>query len=177
MEEIINGCCRNERQAQEALYRQFFPKMMAMCLHHTSGDRDRAMEICNNGFLKVFQNIASYESRGSFEGWVRRIIYHSVIDYFKSNSKYVHYLVFEDHDQAISDNGLQSCYVEDIMSLVNELPPVTQQVFKLYALEGYSHKEIGSALNISDGTSKWHLSTAREKLKRLLNTQYFAYNA
>lgn len=175
--EIIEGCCRNERMAQELLYRRYFPTMMSMCLHHTNGDKDRAMEICNNGFLKVFQNITSFEFRGSFEGWIRRIVYHSALDYFKSNAKYVHYLVFEERDEAITANGLQNCYVEDIMSLVNMLPPTTQQVFKLYAIEGYSHKEIGEVLNISDGTSKWHLSTARERLKKWLNEQYFYKNA
>ncbi|MFZ4545136.1 MAG: RNA polymerase sigma factor [Saprospiraceae bacterium] len=175
--EIIAGCCRNERQAQEMLYRKYFPVMMAMCLHHVNGDKDKAMEICNNGFLKVFQNIASYEFRGSFEGWIRRIVYHSAIDYHKANAKHVHYLVFEERDEAVQDNGLQNCYVEDIMNLVDLLPATTQQVFKLYALEGYSHKEIGVALNMSDGTSKWHLSTARVKLKKLLNEQYFYKNA
>jgi RNA polymerase sigma factor (sigma-70 family) len=175
--EIIEGCGRNERQAQELLYRTYFPKMMAMCLHHANGDRDKAMEMCNNGMLKVFQNIKSYEFRGSFEGWIRRIVYHCVMDYFKSNAKHVHYLVFEEKDVAIQDNGLQNCYVEDIMSLVGLLPPTTQEVFKLYALEGYSHKEIGETLKMSDGTSKWHLSTAREKLKKLLNEQYFYKNA
>lgn len=175
--DIIKGCIENQRQAQELLYRRHFPTMMAMCLHHVNGDRDKAMEICNIGFLKVFQNLHTFEHKGSFEGWIRRIIYHCVIDYHKSNARHVRYLVFEEKDDVILDNGLQNCYVEDIMSLVGLLPPTTQQVFKLYALEGYSHKEIGETLNISDGTSKWHLSTAREKLKKLLNEQYFYKNA
>jgi RNA polymerase sigma factor (sigma-70 family) len=171
--ELIEGCRQNKRHFQEILYKQFFPKMMAMCMHHASGNQHAAMEMVNSGFLRVFQKIDSFEFKGSFEGWIRRIVYHAVVDYYKQNSKYSHFLVFEEKDDQVESSGLQNCYVEDLMKLVEYLPPMTQKVFKLYALDGFSHKEIGEALNISDGTSKWHLSTAREKLKKLLSDQYF----
>jgi RNA polymerase sigma factor (sigma-70 family) len=172
-QELITGCKNNNRHFQETLYRQFFPTMMSMCMRHTNGNKDEAMEIFNIGMLKVFQNLGKFEGKGSFEGWIRRIIYHAVVDFFKEKNKHTHFLIFEEKDEKIVSSGLQNCYVEDIMSLVGMLPPTTQKVFKLYALEGYSHKEIGEQLNISDGTSKWHLSTAREKLKNLLDNQYF----
>ncbi len=169
--ELIEGCSQNDRHFQEALYRQYFPTMMSVCMRHTNGDKETSMEILNTGMLRVFQKIDKYEFRGSFEGWLRRIIYHAVVDYFKQNTKNSHFLIFEERDEPIAATGLQNCYVEDIMSLVNYLPPMTQKVFRLYALEGFSHKEIGETLNITDGTSKWHLSTAREKLKQMLDKQ------
>ena len=173
---LIEGCSRNDRHFQEALYRQYFPTMMSMCMRHTNGDKDTAMEMLNIGMLRVFQKIDKYEFRGSFEGWMRRIVYHAIVDFFKQNAKHSHFLIFEERDEPIVASGLQNCYVEDIMSLVDYLPPTTQKVFRLYALEGFSHKEIGEALNISDGTSKWHLSTAREKLRQLLDNEYLVKN-
>ncbi len=171
--QLIEGCRENQRHFQEILYKQYFPKMMAMCMHHTNGNHADAMEMLNAGFLKVFQKIGSFEFKGSFEGWIRRIVYHAIVDHYKQNSKHSHFLVLEEKDDKVESSGLQNCYVEDLMQLLDYLPPTTQKVFKLYALEGFSHKEIGEKLNMSDGTSKWHLSTAREKLKKLLNEQYF----
>jgi RNA polymerase sigma factor (sigma-70 family) len=170
---IIEGCISNDRHFQELLYKQHFPKMMSMCMHHANGDKNTAMEMLNAGMLRVFQNIHKFEFRGSFEGWIRRIIYHVIIDFHKQNARNSHFLIFEEKDEAVAASGLQNCYVEDILTLVEQLPPTTQRVFKLYAIEGFSHKEIGEALNISDGTSKWHLSNAREKLKQLIENQYF----
>ena len=166
-EQLIEGCRRNERQWQERLYRQFFPTMMRTAMRYTS-DKDTAMMIVNNGFLRVFQKIDKYTFQGSFEGWVRRIVYHSVSDYFKKHSKYLHFLVFEERDEQTKSGALQNLYAEDIMDAVCELPPATQEVFRLYAIEGYTHKEVGEMLNISDGTSKWHLASARKQLKELL---------
>jgi RNA polymerase sigma factor (sigma-70 family) len=171
--QLIEGCRDNQRHFQEILYKQYFPKMMAMCMHHTNGNQADAMDMLNAGFLKVFQKIGTFEFKGSFEGWIRRIVYHAIVDHYKQNAKHSHFLVLEEKDDKVESSGLQNCYVEDLMQLLEYLPPTTQKVFKLYALEGFSHKEIGETLNMSDGTSKWHLSTAREKLKKLLQEQYF----
>ena len=167
-EEMVRACADNDRRAQEALYRLFFPEMLQMCRRYTR-DEDTAMQIVNAGFLRVFKKIHTYAFKGSLEGWVRRLVYHSMADYYRNNARYLHFLVFEERDEAVPERGHESFYEEDILKAVRTLPPVSQEVFRLYAIEGYSHAEIASNMNISEGTSKWHLSTARQKLRELLS--------
>lgn len=166
-EELVHGCVQNSRIYQEVLYRKYFATMMHMCLRYTD-DRDKAMEIVNNGFLRVFKKINTFSFKGSLEGWVRKLVYHSLSDYFKKNSKYLHFLVFEERDARVEENALEKFYAEDILKMVDTLPPATQRVFRLYAIEGYTHVEIAKEIDISVGTSKWHLSEARKKLKALI---------
>jgi RNA polymerase sigma factor (sigma-70 family) len=165
--QLIQGCIDNNRQAQELLYRQHFAAMMSMCMRYTA-DRDLAMEIVNTGMLRVFQKIQLYEAKGSLQGWIRRIVFHAVSDHFKKEKKYVQFMVFEEVEASEAPEAVSNAYYEDLMKLVYRLPNMTQKVFTLYAIEGFSHIEIGAALNISDGTSKWHLSNARQKLKAML---------
>jgi RNA polymerase sigma factor (sigma-70 family) len=169
-EELVQGCIANDRHWQEQFYRRFFPTMMEMCLRRTD-DRDEAMSIVNNGFLRVFKKIHLYSFKGSLEGWVRRLVWHSLADYFRDKQKYVHFLVFEERDEPVHSSPASQLYVEDILQMVNSLPPASAEVFRLYAIEGFSHAEIGERLGISDGTSKWHLSTARQQLKKMIHQQ------
>jgi len=171
-QELVDGCANNDRRAQEALYRLFFPEMLCMCRRYTR-DEDTAIEIVNNGFLRVFKKIHTFAFKGSLEGWIRRLVYHSMADYYRSNARYLHFLVFEERDEAVPERGHETFYEEDILRAVCTLPPVSQEVFRLYAIEGYSHAEIAEHLGISEGTSKWHLSTARQKLRELLS-QYLS---
>ncbi|MCC6458895.1 MAG: RNA polymerase sigma factor [Saprospiraceae bacterium] len=166
-QELVEGCVRNERRAQEAFYRQFFPEMLRMCMRYTR-DEDTAIEIVNNGFLRVFKKLHTYAFKGSLEGWVRRLVYHAMADYFRNNARYLHFLVLEERDDVVPERSHDKFYEEDILRAVSTLPPMSQEVFRLYAIEGYSHAEIAENLDISEGTSKWHLSTARQKLRVLL---------
>ena len=175
-QEIIQGCIENNRRCQEALYRNYFDTMMRMVRRYTTDD-DKALEILNNGFLKVFKKIHTFRSEGSFEGWIRRIIYHSVSDYFKKESGYLKFIVLEDAEQDTPQNALNGLYYDDLISIIGQLPERSRQVFNLYAVEGYSHKEIAEHLEISEGTSKWHLSNARNQLKKLLESRLNQYYA
>lgn len=170
-EELVTGCAANDRRAQEALYRRFFPEMLRMCRRYTRDD-DTALEILNNGFLRVFKKIHTFSFKGSLEGWIRRLVYHSMADYYRDNARYLHFLVLEDHDKPVQESSHEVFYEEDILKAVQTLPPVSQEVFRLYAIEGYSHAEIAESLQMSEGTSKWHLSTARQKLRELLAKHY-----
>ncbi len=167
-QELVDGCADNDRRAQEALYRLFFPEMLHMCRRYTR-DEDTAIEIVNNGFLRVFKKIHTFAFKGSLEGWIRRLVYHSMADYYRDNARYLHFLVFEERDDVVQERSHESFYEEDILRAVLKLPPVSQEVFRLYAIEGYSHAEIAQRLSISEGTSKWHLSTGRQKLRELLS--------
>jgi RNA polymerase sigma factor (sigma-70 family) len=178
--DIAKRCAANERQAQELLYRRFFQTMLQMCLRYTGGDKDRALEILNDGCLRVFKKINLYEGRGSLEGWIRRLIFHAVSDYYKANNNYLKNIVFDElpiENQPKSrekEGALSTLFFEDLLVLVDYLPPATRQVFKLYAVEGFSHAEISEQLGITTGTSKWHLSEARNKLKTLLKKQSYS---
>ncbi|MEZ4917577.1 MAG: RNA polymerase sigma factor [Saprospiraceae bacterium] len=173
--ELIEGCVQNDRKAQEAFYRHFFPEMLRMILRYTR-DEDIALEILNTGFLKVFKKINTFAFKGSLEGWVRRLIYHSMADHFRSNSRYYHFLVLDEKDDTVPEQGLDSLYEEDILRAVRSLPDTSQEVFNLYAIEGYSHAEIANLLDISEGTSKWHLSNARQKLRQKLEALGYSGN-
>ncbi len=166
-EELVAGCVNNDRRFQEALYRKYFASMMRMCMRYTE-DRNTAMDIINNGFMRVFKKIESYSFKGSLEGWIRRIVYHSLSEYFKQHNRYVQFMVFEERDSSVAEEALENIYAEDILKIVDTLPPATKRVFQLYAIEGFSHVEIAKKVNISVGTSKWHLASARKKLQLLL---------
>ncbi len=172
---IIHGCVDNKRSSQEALYKMFFPKMMSMCLRYTS-DEDKAMMILNDGFLKVFKKIHTFEYRGSFEGWVRRLVFNSISDFFRKENKYLKLMLFEEAEKETKELVIDKLFYDDLLKLINKLPGNTHKVFNLYAIEGYNHREISEQLGISEGTSKWHLSEARKKLKQLMNLNNTSLN-
>lgn len=173
-EELVKGCAANMRLYQEALYRRYFHVMIGMCRRYTQDD-EVAITICNDGFLKVFKKIDSFAFKGSLEGWIRRIVYHTLSDYFRKNAKYLQFMVFEDHDTETNPEVIPGLYLEDLMRLIEQLPETSEKVFRLYAIEGYNHREIGERLEMSENTSKWHLSNARKKLQHLLKTQSKKY--
>ena len=169
--DLVEGCLGNDRFSQEMLYRKYFPAMMRMIQRYTQ-DREAAMDILNTGFLRVFKKLDTFAFSGSLEGWIRRLIFHSLSDYFKKHSRQVYFLELEDRDAPLKEGALSKLYFEDILKLVEMLPDATREVFYLYAIEGYTHVEIAKKANISVGTSKWHLSNARKKLKQLIRTHY-----
>lgn len=146
-----------------------------MCMRYTSA-KDTAMLIVNDGFLKVFQNIDSYQGKGSFEGWIRRICFRCLSDHFRKEKTYLQFLVFEDYDKHDKTNALDDMYYEELMQLIDMLPSTTSKVFRLYAIDGFKHREIAELLHISEGTSKWHLSEARSKMKKLIKSHQIKVN-
>lgn len=173
MLELINGCIKGDRIAQEKLYKHFYPKMMSMVKRYTNMYQYHlAEEILNNGFLKVFQKINTYKFEGSFEGWVRRVIYHSIFDYVRQNMKYDEKIVFIEKDEIIQQDIAGKLHYNEIMKLVQDLSEQTRTVFNMYVIDGFSHKEISEHLHINEGTSKWHLFEARRILKSKIEKIY-----
>jgi len=168
---LVKGCLKNDRKSQEMLYRKYFSSMLRMVQRYTK-DPEAAQEIINNGFLRAFKKLDTFTFQGSLEGWLRKLVFHSLSEYFKQHNKYTQLLVFEESVKAPANSKTESplhqMYFEDVMKLVDRLPPATRQVFELYAIEGFSHMEISKQVNISIGTSKWHLSTARKQLQGLI---------
>ncbi|MBK8043036.1 MAG: RNA polymerase sigma factor [Haliscomenobacter sp.] len=172
--ELVEQCAKNKRQAQEALYRRFFPAMLRMCLRYSS-DKDIALEILNAGFLRVFQKIHTFSFSGSLEGWIRRIIFHSISDYFRQHGRQETLLDWDGRDAPTRATALNELYFQDIMGLVDQLPAAEKEFFGLYAIEGFTHAEIGERLNMSPGTSKWHSPISRKQLKE--STQHLYNNS
>jgi RNA polymerase sigma factor (sigma-70 family) len=169
-EDLVKGCRFNDRRVQEALYKRFFPDMLRMCRRYTHDD-ETSSDIINQAFLKVFQKIDTFTYAGSLEGWVRRIVYHCVADHYRLHGKYKHFIVFEEspkeHLNAVPN--AQVLEENDIMRMIDQLPDTSGKVFKMFAIEGFSHAEIANELNMSEGNSKWHLFQARKKLQNTIN--------
>lgn len=170
-EKIIAGCKKGKSRYQEDLYRLLAPKMYGLCLKYAN-DKDDAKDIMQDAFIKVFQKIDQFGDKGSFEGWVRRIMINTALEKYRSQVT----IYSLDERMPLSSEGIQSSVIddlsaEDLLGLISQLTPKYRMVFNLYAIEGYNHKEIGEMLGISEGTSKSNLSRARiilqEKVKEL----------
>jgi RNA polymerase sigma factor (sigma-70 family) len=164
LEELIHGCIRNERAAQEKLYKLFYPRMMSVVRRYIDSEM-QAEEVLNNGFLRAFQKVQQYTFQGSFEGWLRKIVFHAVSDYVKQNTRYNEKIVLVEKDEYVHKDHADRLYYNQLLEIVHTLPVATRTVFNMYVMEGYSHKEIGKIVGISEGTSKWHLSEGRRILK------------
>ena len=173
-QELIKGCASNDRKSQEILYKKYFKKMFVMCYRYTSNE-GIICEIINDAFLNVFKNISKFENRGSLEGWIRKITFNSLADYFRKEKKDIRFIFVDDDGiQRIADTKetSETYDYDDLISKIDTLQGSFKAVFIKYAIEGYSHREIGEDLKISEGTSKWYLSEARKKLQHLFNKSH-----
>ena len=160
---LINAAINNSREAQEQLFNQFSPKMLGVCRQYVK-DIHHAEELMLTGFLKVFTNLNSFNHKGSFEGWIRRIMVNTCISYLRKKNP----IQLSDEDYVFNDAAIESIEntsVEDIQKLIDQLPDGYKMVFNLYAIEGYKHSEIAKKLGISESTSKSQLFKARKFLQ------------
>lgn len=169
MESVLSGCRNSDRKAQELLYKNYYKAMMSLCLRYTRDETD-AMSVCNLGFLKVFKNIHRYDPlQASLYTWIRTIIINSCLDHIKAKQRNIqHAEINEAIDVEMEPEFIIQMKEGAILNMIRMLPPATQAVFNLYVMEGYGHKEIGTLLQISEGTSKWHFSEAKKKLRSLI---------
>ena len=166
---LITGCVRQEVSSQRALYDQYSPKMLAACCRYAL-NREDAEDMLQEGFIKVFSQISKFEKRGSLEGWILRIMVHTCINHLKKNKK------FNDNvDLAYAGNlVVREDYIpsiiqaKQIVETIRTLPIGYRTVLNLYAIEGYSHKEIGQLLDIEESTSRSQYTRAKSMLEELL---------
>ena len=170
-ERLISKCRKQEGKAQKALYEKYAPKMLGVCLRYIK-DNDQAEDVMITGFVKVFEKIDQFKSEGSFEGWVRRIMVNQSLSYIRKNKGMYLEVDIEAADREPDYKSLNdNLEAQDLLKLINDLPTGYQTVFNLYAIEGYSHKEIADKLGISENTSKSQLSRARTLLQKKLIEQ------
>ncbi|MFW5915953.1 MAG: RNA polymerase sigma factor [Bacteroidota bacterium] len=171
--ELIQGCRNNDRKYQELLYRKFAKKMYGICMSYAK-DRSMAQEILQDGFVKVFKKIDTFKEEGSLEGWIRRIITNTALDYLRQKSKLYEFIDDnrEVEEERLDNSILEKINADGIFNMIKQLPEGAKAVFNLYAVEGYSHKEIAEKLEITEGTSKSQFKRARSQLKTLLRDLY-----
>jgi len=156
------------RRDQELLYRRYAPKLYAVCLQY-SGNTEEARDVLQEGYIKIFENLSRFNHDGSFEGWMRKIIVNTALERYR-NKYYLNRVDgiddIEEPEAEPENEDYAGLEAYDLLNMIMQLPPKYRMVFNLYALEGYSHKEIGNMLNISEGTSKSNLSRARNILQK-----------
>lgn len=168
---LIDGCTRQDAKAQYQLYRALYPLMMSICTRYERNKQD-AVARMNTGFLKVLENIGKRRPEVPFEVWTRRILINTVIDDHRRNKKRKELEVvqeeFDSTDRSEVNDYLRHMEAESFAELLRTVPPMSRDVFNLFAIDGYSHQEIAEMLHISEGTSKWHVSNARGILQKAI---------
>lgn len=178
---LIDACIKGDRKAEYELYKASFSYLMSICIRYTRNP-EKAKEVLNLGFYKILSNLGRYNNEIPFKPWARKVMINTLINEYKKEK--IHYAnvqyveeYYETDDFAEMNGALTKINVEQIYAFIAKLPPASQQVFNLYFIDGYKHKEIAELLSITEGTSKWHLNAAREKLKEMLLKQNIKISA
>ncbi len=171
--DLLARCRKNDRKAHNELYRQCFGYLLAICRRYCNNKED-AESLLNQGFLKIITHLDKYKEDVPFGSWIGRIMVNTIIDEFRRDKKRRENMSGLEIDEIQSMSNIdfneaeQNLDAEALERLIQQLPETSKKVFNLYAIDGYTHKEIGEMLNISDGTSKWHVSYARKSLQEML---------
>ncbi|MFN7593847.1 MAG: RNA polymerase sigma factor [Bacteroidota bacterium] len=173
---IIRGCLQKDKKSEYLLYKQSFSLLMKVCYRYTS-NKDDAMDFVNRGFLKILNNLDKYDFQHPYEAWIRRIMVNVIIDEFRKNKSYKEHVYMAEHQDLATfqsntysiNDGEQNLLASEIMNLVQQLPAMAREVLNLNVFDGYSHKEIGEMMGISEAASKWHLFNARNILKEKIS--------
>ncbi|MCB9361297.1 MAG: sigma-70 family RNA polymerase sigma factor [Flavobacteriales bacterium] len=169
-EQLVKKCLEKDLLAQKQLFDSFSRKMMGVCLRY-SQDQEEAQDVLQMGFIKVFEKLHMYSSEGSLEGWIRKVIVNTALDNIRKNKKFNDNIELDKVDFQLdnkSETGLEALSAKDLLRIIQEMPPGFRTVFNLYAIEGYSHKEIAEQLGITVSTSKSQYSRARVYLQKII---------
>jgi RNA polymerase sigma factor (sigma-70 family) len=174
-EAILDACLKKDRKAQYQLYKHCYSFLTGICFRYVN-NREDADELLNMAFLKILNNLGKYRQEIPFTLWIRRIMINTIIDDYRKNKKEKELMrsidfneYYPAHDHSTVNDFVKKADAEQITALIFQLPPMTQRVFNLFAIDGFGHKEIGELLGMSEGTSKWHLNSARTKLKEMIS--------
>lgn len=177
-QQLIRGCIAWKREAQNELYRTFAAKMFAVCFRYSKSTED-AEDTFHEGFMKVFENIKAFKGSGSLEGWIRKVMVNTAIEKYRQNSHLSLVVSIEDtHENLnhfVSDDLLSGIEANELICMIQKLPPAYKMVFNLYVFEGLKHKEIAAQLRISEGTSKSNLSDAKAILRKKINAELSSF--
>lgn len=171
-EELVNGCLAKNPACQKLLFERFNRKMMGVCLRY-AGRSEEAEDMLQNGFIRVFEKIGTFRGSGSLEGWIRKIVVNESLTYLRKNKAMQLNIDIDDAKYSIPGTSHvgESMNEKDLLKIIQQLPAGFRTVFNMYAIEGYSHKEIAEQLGISEGTSKSQYSRAKTHLQNTLQTK------
>lgn len=174
---LIAMCIKQDRKAEYELYKLSYSYLMSICMRY-SRDKDTASEVLNMGYLKILKNISTYKPEIPFKAWIRRIMVNTLIDEYRKNKREkekISYVenYYDSSDYSDVNEALSAFNCKQIHEEINKLPEASKKVFNLFVIDGYSHREIAEMLDISEGTSKWHLNAARQKLKEQIESSVF----
>lgn len=170
-EEIIAGCRKKDRAIQEHLYKAYYSMFLKVCARYAKSMQD-AEQLLNDGFLKVFTQIDKFGNTGSFGGWMQRIMINTCLDYLRSTAlkedmiMHVNSIPAEESNISVSNDGLEKMEFKELVQVIQGLPAMTRTVFNLFVFDGFNHKQISEQLEISEGTSHWHVHQARSILQK-----------
>ncbi len=169
-EQLVYKCLEKDALAQKQLFEFYSRRMMGVCLRY-SKDAEEAQDVLQMGFIKVFEKLEMYNHKGSLEGWIRKIIVNTALDNIRKNKKLQNNVEMDKVDyqlQNYNEGAIDVLSAQDLLKITHSMPTGFRTVFNLYAIEGYSHKEIAEELNISISTSKSQFSRARAHLQKIL---------
>jgi RNA polymerase sigma-70 factor (ECF subfamily) len=171
-EQLVKGCVEGRPSAQKYLFEKYSRKMMGVCLRYAT-ERQEAEDVLQEGFIKVFNAIGTFNNQGSLEGWVRKIMVNTALDNYRKNSATKHAVEIDEMQDVLGkDNDIvETMEAEGLLSLLQKLPEGYRVVFNMYAMEGYTHKEIAEQLGISANTSKSQYSRARTYIQKMLKAE------
>lgn len=177
IEQVIAGCKNGELKYQKMFYKHFYGYAMSACLSYAS-NKDDALEIMHDGFIKVFNNLHRHDVNKSLKGWIRRIMVNTAIDHYRKNIKHQQLYDIDSADKLSDSPSIyDKISAEEIIGMVQSLSPAYRMVFNLFVIEGYSHKEIAQKLDIAESTSRSNLVMANRKLRKLLQQSLKDENA
>ena len=169
-EQLVNKCLEKDTLAQKQLFDFYSKRMMGVCLRYAKNSEE-AQDVLQMGFIKVFEKLEMYKHQGSLEGWIRKVIVNTALDNIRKNKKLMNNIEIEKVDYQLhnyDESVLEALSAEDLLRVIQEMPTGFRTVFNMYAIEGFSHKEIAEKLNISVSTSKSQFSRARAYMKKKL---------
>ncbi len=174
-QDLIQACVRKERWAQKSLYEDYYGTLMGVCLRY-SNNREDALDILHDGFIKIFKHIEKYKPGTSLVAWMRRIMVNTAIDFYRKAVRRRTEDLDKVYDVQISDaDAISMLSQKEVLEAVRSLTPSYRSVFNLYVIEGYSHKEVAQKLDITESTSRSNLVKARMKLKQIIKTRFIEH--
>lgn len=166
---LLEGCLSAHRESQKLLYQHYYSYGMSISLRYAS-NRDEASEILNDAFMKIFTNLNKFDLKKPFKPWLRKIMVNTAINYYHKKQREMHVEEMQNaKNESDKEKILSGISYQEVIALLQKLPPAYRTVFNLYVIEGYTHEEIASMLNIAAGTSKSNLFKAKEQLKIILS--------
>ena len=171
--QLIADCLAGKRQAQRQLYKDYYNQVLGVCLRYAK-DRLEAKGLVNTAFLKAFKSLSHYKGQGVLGAWLTRIAINTCIDEVRKRQNYQKHTASVERlpEPSISESILDTLAAEDILKCLQQISPTSRTVFSLYVIDGYKHQEIANMLDISVGTSRWHLSNAKKEMKILIKKQF-----